>query len=110
MGALVMLMALQAGAVTSLPPEDAITRYELCVFRMASARAGHDPKDTTAEMSAIACDNLLSPAVDQVLAAASGNREDARRRISALLELKARREAVARNALVASYESEARGR
>ena len=81
-----------------------MSRYDLCVSRMAWARAGNDPSDATAEVSAIACKNLQVAAVDQMMAAAEGEPEDARRRVADLLELNARRDAVARNAIVKSYE------
>ena len=106
-GGLLMLMALQStAAFSAIPGDDAVARYNLCVSRMAHARAGNDPADATAYVSAIACENLLGAAVEQFMNAASGTPEEARRRVATLLELQARREAVARNSIIKSYEVE----
>src|SRR5437899_3021238 len=97
-GLALILSMLQATSVPAqaLPPEDALGRYTLCVTRMAALRAGSDPADKTAEASAIACENLLNAAVDQIRMAATGTPEEVRHRVGALLEVQARREAVAR--------------
>ena len=99
-----MLMTFPAAsAQASTPPDDAVGAYTLCVARSAEMRFASDPEAASAEVSAISCDNLLGPAVNQVLLAAAGDPKDARRRVAALLELQARREALRRVAIVDSY-------
>ena len=70
---------------------------------MAGDGSGLD--DSTAKVSAIFCENLLGPAVDEVFSVASHrNPQEAKRRIAALLEAQARREALRRKAIITSYE------
>ncbi len=94
--------------VRNLPPDDALARYTQCVSRMALARAGNDPADKTAQVTALACENLLNPAVDEIMKSETGSKKEARRRVAALLEAQARREALAKISIANSYEKQIR--